>query len=152
MAKQLKKVKVKKDKNFVKETKPVISTDGEKIIWMSDKIDRSGNYAFNINRADFDHKEVLGKIVDYSSMTWGEVKRQTHDDGKSKHHFLTPGSLSKEAVERLKAKDLEEFSDYIFSFALQNKIRIIGIRNGEKFHVLWYDPDHEICPSKKRRT
>ena len=48
MAKQLKKVKAKKDKNFVKETKPVISTDGEKIIWMFDKIDRSGNYAFNI--------------------------------------------------------------------------------------------------------
>ena len=119
---------------------------------MFDKIDRSGNYAFDVNREDFDHKEVLGKMVDYSSMTWGEVKRQTHDDGKSKHHFLTPGSLSKGAVERLKAKDLEEFSDYIFSFALQNKIRIVGIRNGEKFHVLWYDPNHEICPSKMRHT
>ncbi len=152
MAKQLKKGRAKKDKNYVKESKPVISTDGEKIIWMFDKIDRSGNYAFDVNRVDFDHKEVLGKMVDYSSMTWGEVKRQTHDDGKSKNHFLAPGSLSKEAVERLKAKDLEEFSDYIFSFALQNKIRIVGIRNGEKFHVLWYDPDHEICPSKKRHT
>ena len=119
---------------------------------MFDKIDRSGNYAFDVNREDFDHKEVLWKMVDYSSMTWGEVKRQTHDDGKSKHHFLTPGSLSIGAVERLKAKDLEEFSDYIFSFALQNKIRIVGIRNGEKFHVLWYDPNHEICPSKMRHT
>ena len=92
MAKQWKKSKAKKDKNYVKESKPVISTDGEKIIWVFDKIDRSGNYAFDVNREDFDHKEVLGKMVDYSSMTWGEVKRQTHDDGKSKHHFLTPGS------------------------------------------------------------
>lgn len=152
MAKQLKKSKVKKGKIYVKESKPVISTDGENIIWLFDKIDRSGIYAFDVNRPDFDHKEVLGKMIDYSSMTWGKVKRQTHDNGKSKHHFLSPGSLSKEAVERLKAKDLEEFSDYIFSFALQNKIRIVGIRNGERFHVLWYDPAHEICPSKKRRT
>lgn len=51
-------------------------------------------YAFDVNRPDFDHKEVLGKMINYSSMTWGEVKRQTHDDGKSKHHFLAPGSLS----------------------------------------------------------
>ena len=152
MTKQLKKGREKKNRNYVKESKPVISTDGGKIIWMFDKIDRSGNYAFDVNRADFDHKEVFGKMADYSSMTWGEVKRQTHDDGKSKNHFPAPGSLSKEAVERLTAKDLEEFSDYIFSFALQNKIRIVGIRNGEKFHVLWYDPDHEICPSKKRHT
>lgn len=123
MTKQLKKGKAKKDKIYVKESKPVISTDGENIIWLFDKIDRSGIYAFDVNRP-----------------------------GKSKHHFLAPGSLSKEAVERLKAKDLEEFSDYIFSFALQNKIRIVGIRNGERFHVLWYDPDHEICPSKKRHT
>ncbi len=152
MAKQLKKVKAKRDKKYVKETKPVISTDGENIIWLFDKIDRSGSYAFDVNREDFDHKEVLTKMINYSSMTWGEVKRQTHDDGRSKHHFLAPGSLSKEAAERLKARDLEEFSDYIFSFALQNKIRIVGIRNAEKFHVLWYDPDHKICPSKKGHT
>jgi len=152
MAKQLKKCKATKDKNYVKESKPAISTDGEKIIWMFDKIDRSGNYAFDVNRKDFNHKEVLGKMVDYSGMTWREVKQQTHDDGKSKHHFLSPDSLSKKAVERLRAKGLEEFSDDIFSFALQNKIRIVGIRNREKFHVLWYDPEHEICQSKKKHT
>lgn len=152
MAKQLKKGRAKKDKSYVKESKPAISTDGENVVWMFDKIDRSGNYAFDVSRDDFDHKEVLGKMIDYSSMTWAEVKRQTHDDGRSKHHFLAPGSLSKEAADRLTARDLEEFSDYIFSFALQNKIRIVGIRNGKKFHVLWYDPNHEICLSQKRHT
>lgn len=85
-------------------------------------------------------------------MTWTEVKKQTHDDGKSKHHFLSPQFLSPEAAERLKAKQLEEYSDSIFSFALDNKLRLVGIRKNEDFHVLWYDPEHEVCPSKKKHT
>lgn len=152
MEKKLKQDDGKKNKRYVKDPNAAGSTDGADIVWMFDKIDRAGLYAFDVNRTDFLHKEVLGKIIDYGNMTWGEVMRQTHDDGRSKHHFLAPGSLSKEAAGRLKAKELEEFSDYIFSFALQNRIRIIGIRSDEKFHVLWYDPGHEVCPSKKKHT
>lgn len=78
--------------------------------------------------------------------------RQTHDKGKPKHHFLSAESLSKEAAGRFEAMQLEEYSDAIFSFALQNKLRIIGIRANEHFYVLWYDPEHEVCLSKKKHT
>jgi hypothetical protein len=115
-------------------------------------IDRSGKFAFDLEREEFQHKEFMQKMVDYSSMTWSEVKRQTHDNGKSKHHFLSEDSLSKEALERMQSRQLGEYSDSIFSFALQNKLRIVGIREDEHFHVLWYDPEHEICPSKKKNT
>lgn len=128
------------------------SSDGKQIIWLFDMIDRSGDFAFDLNRGDFLHKEVLEKIIDYSNMTWAEVKRQTHDEGKSKHHLLAVDSLSKEAIDRFKAKHLEEYSDAIFSFAFQNKLRIIGIRENEYFHVLWYDPEHQVCPSNKKYT
>ena len=60
--------------------------------------------------------------------------------------------MSKEAADRIRAKELDEYSDAIFSFALQNKLRVIGIREDEHFHVLWYDPEHEVCPSKKKKT
>ena len=85
-------------------------------------------------------------------MTWDEIKKQTHDKGKSKHHLLSIDSLSKDAFERLKAKQLEEESDSIFSFALQNKLRVVGIREGRYFHVIWYDPEHKICPATKKNT
>ena len=85
-----------------------------------------------------------------TSMTWREILQQTHDGGKSKHHFLRYESLSGEAQMRLQSKKLEEASDSIFSFALTNLLRIIGIRDKEKFHVLWYDPEHKVCPSKRR--
>jgi hypothetical protein len=84
-------------------------------------------------------------------MTWAAIKKQTHDNGKSKHHFLSANSLSKAAKERIKDKHLEESSDYIFSFALNNLVRVIGIRNPDsaEFEVVWYDPNHQFALSKK---
>lgn len=128
------------------------SSDGEKIVWCFDMIDRSGRFAFDLEREEFQHKNFLQKMIAYSNMTWSDVKKQTHDDGKSKHHFLSIDSLSKEAIDRIKFKKLQEYSDSIFSFAFQNKLRIVGIRINECFHVLWYDSEHEICPSKKKNT
>lgn len=37
----------------------------------------------------------------------------------------------------------------IYSFAFNNILRIIGIRDREKFYVLWYDAYHEVYPSSK---
>lgn len=128
------------------------SSDNKKVVWRFDMIDRSGKFAFDLNRDDFQYKDFLEKLIDYSSMTWTEVKNQTHDNRKSKHHFLSPESLSKEAYERLKVRELEQYLDSIFSFSLENKLRLIGIRKNENFHILWYDPEHEICPSKKKHT
>ena len=128
------------------------STDFYKPIWRFDWIDRSGDFAFNVDREDFQCHEVLEKMINYSGMSWQEIKSHTHDDGKSKHHFLNMESLSKSAIDRVQAKHLEEYSDNIFSFALQNKLRIIGIREKEYFYVVWYDPNHQFCPSAKKHT
>ncbi len=126
------------------------STDGKKVIWLFDMIDRSGKFAFDLNRDDFLYREVMEKMIDYSNMTWAEIKKQTHDIGKSKHHLLSLDMLSKDAFDRFKIMRIEEYEDSIFSFALQNRLRIVGIRENEYFHVLWYDPNHQVCPSKKR--
>lgn len=126
------------------------STDWEKIIWRFDWLDKAGPFAFDLCRTDFDHREILEKIIAYSNMTWTEVKRQTHDDGKSKHHLLETGTLSRDAVDRVYAKKLQEYEDSIFSFAFQNKLRIIGVRTGQMFHAVWFDPKHQFCPSHKR--
>lgn len=128
------------------------SSDNEKIAWCFDMIDRSGKFAFDLSREDFKLYDVMEKIVDYGSMTWSEVKKQTHDKGKSKHHTLAIESLSHEALERFKVRCLDDYSDSLFSFAFQNKLRIIGIRDKAFFRVLWYDPEHEVCPSTKKNS
>lgn len=144
--------KTKKFGKTVKRTeKPDVSTDDLKVIWAFDNIDKDGPFAFAFNSVTFPHKEILGKMISYASMTWTELDRQTHDAGKSKNHFLEFESLSKEAKERFKYKFPEfDTADSIFSFALQNKLRIIGVRDGQIFHAIWYDPEHKFCPSHKR--
>lgn len=134
-------------KNIVKSNE---SSEGLKVVWLFDKIDKNGPFAFSPSRTDFLHKEILDKLIAYSSMTWREIRLQTHDNGKSKHHFLNDISkFSKDAQERFKQMNLEEYSDSIFSFALTNKLRVVGLRDREFFHVLWYDPEHNIYPSNK---
>ena len=126
------------------------SSEGEKVIFLFDRIDRDGKFAFDVSRADFDHKGFLQKVIDYSGMTWAEVRRQTHDAGKSKHHYLTEVSrYSQEAQDRIEKLGLMQDTDRIYSFALGNKLRIIGLREREKFHVVWYDSNHEFYPSSR---
>lgn len=121
-------------------------------IWVFDRIDRNGQFAFDIERKDFNHYEILDKMISYATMTWSQLRYQTHDDGRSKHHYLEADKLSKEAQERLKAMHLEEESDLIYSIALQNKLRVVGLRDKDKFHVLWYDPEHDVYPATKKHT
>lgn len=130
-----------------------VSSDQDRPVWSFANIDKSGKFAFDTTRKEFNHQDFVEKMIDYSGLTWQEIKQQTHDKkGKSKHHTLSYGSLSKEAQGRLIAKNLSEYEDSLFSFALNNLTRIIGIRKREKFDVIWYDPYHEFCPSHKKHT
>lgn len=139
--------KQKNDKTVIREN---VSTDNKNIIWTFDKIDTDGQFAFNINRNDFDIHQVMDKMIAYSNMTWAAIKHQTHDNGKSKHHTLNVDGFSDEAKKRFEFKQFQDYSDSVFSFALQNKLRIIGIRTGQIFHAVWYDCNHEFYPSKKK--
>lgn len=123
------------------------SSECEKVLWVFDMVDNKGQFAFDVNREDFEHRNFLEKLPAYSRMTWAEVRRQTHECGKSNHHYLTEVSrLSRAAQDRIKQLGLEGDTDRIYSFSLDNMLRIIGLRDREKFHALWYDARHEVYP------
>lgn len=68
--------------------KTALSYDAERPIWRFDLLDRDGDFAFTLDRVD--HRVVLEKLIEYGNLTWGEIKRQTHDrTNKSKHHYLS---------------------------------------------------------------
>lgn len=147
MAKKIKKTKNTTEKRTVQVS---YSSDLMKPVWLFDKIDKSGPYAFDVNRIDFDSRLFLDKMISYTNMTWQEVKQQTHDrSNKSKNHSISIDALSKEAQDRIRALHYDEYSDDIFSFALLNLIRVFGIKEDEYFHVVWFDSKHEVCPVKK---
>lgn len=45
------------------------SSNDKNPIWVFDDLDKSGKFAFDINRDDFKYKEFLSKMIDYSNMT-----------------------------------------------------------------------------------
>lgn len=127
------------------------STDGKKMVWIFDSIDRDGDFRFDLNRDDMDSGLMLRKIVDYSNRTWQEIKRETHDkNNRSCNHFLPYQGLSASAKERVRTLRMtEDEIERIFSLRLLNLIRVIGIRDGERFIVKWYDPTHGFYPTTK---
>jgi hypothetical protein len=48
----------------------------------------------------------------------------------------------------LKLDDL----DTLFSFRVTGATRVFGVVRREYLRVLWYDPDHKVCPSKLKHT
>lgn len=83
-------------------------------------------------------------------MTWRNITLQTHDRGRSSNHFINIDSLSREAQKRLESMNI--FVDQIFSLRLNNKVRLLGILENGTFRIIWYDENHEICPSTLKHT
>lgn len=144
------KVKIPKTGSTSKIFIPKTSKD-DKVVWRFHRVDKAGDFAFDINRLDFNHKLVFDKLLSYSTMTWQEIERATHDKGKSKNHVIRNAQedISKKAWQRLEAMHLENEADSLFSFALVNLVRVWGLKLGNEFHVLWYDPKHEVFPTSR---
>lgn len=86
--------KIKKNKRVIscattpkKDVKIALTDTTGKPIFRFEKLDRNGSFAFDINRTDFNAHDFLQKMIHYSQMLWSEIERQTHDNGKSKHHY-----------------------------------------------------------------
>lgn len=126
------------------------SSNNKYLVWRFDKADQNGLFRFDLEREDMDHKLLLQKIMVYSNRTWGEIIRETHDQkNKTCHHPLDVAKVSTQALERIRAMELEGRTDGLFSLRLGNLKRIVGIRENEVFHAIWYDPKHEFYPSSR---
>lgn len=86
--------KLKKNKRVIscantptKDVKIELAHTVVKPIFRFEKLDRNGSFAFDLNRTDFDAYDFLQKMINYSQMSWIEIEKQTHDNGKSKHHY-----------------------------------------------------------------
>jgi hypothetical protein len=80
-------------------------------------------------------------------MTWQEIRIRDKD----KNHAIPVADLTREAQDRL-AEIGQDDVDELFSLRLSAKERIFGILDESVMRVLWWDPDHRVCPSPKRRT
>ena len=113
-------------------------------VWQLSLIDSDGGWGWKKIGKDRWLNLVLPKLRDFEKMTWAEIEG-------SQSHFINTNSISKDAQKRLADLNLDDL-DQVFSLRLQGKPRLIGKRIGYIFQIIWFDFDHEVCPSKKKYT
>ncbi|MCK5717225.1 MAG: hypothetical protein KAH77_07020 [Thiomargarita sp.] len=110
--------------------------------WRFSTVDTGGKFAWPTGTQD--ELEIVKKLHSFDSMDWSEI-------AGDKHHAIKIEHLSQEARHRLKEIKQDDITE-IFSFRLQGKSRIICIKDRNIAKLLWYDPEHQVCLSKKKHT
>jgi hypothetical protein len=91
--------------------------------------------------------EVREKLAQFESMTWNEILIES----KKQHHSVEVWRLCSDARTRLAAIGLGDVETLV-SLRLTAKERVWGVRQGASLLVLWWDPDHLVCPSLLKNT
>lgn len=89
------------------------------------------------------------KLRHFESQTWLELEKELFGaKSKTKHHSVSVSKIIPEARKRLAHLKLDDI-DELFSIRLTGEQRIWGIRHFSYLRILWFDLEHEICPSSK---
>lgn len=125
--------------------------DGNMVTWSFRYVDMGFPFATKEELSSDVVEKILPALKHYSKHNWHEVRAMTRQKG-SRCHSLAADSLSSKAKERLKWLILDDSIDDLFSFTVDGRRRIIGIKSGAVCNILWYDPNHDVSPSAKKHT
>lgn len=117
----------------------------ERPLWRFRRFDVDGQWGRQGIELNHLFDEILTKMTHYESMTWGHIKSDHR-----RNHFVRKTRLVKEAQQRL--DELRITEERLFRFRLSGLERVWGIVDGAVFYLLWWDPNHEVCPSHKKHT
>jgi hypothetical protein len=87
---------------------------------------------------------LLAELKQFETMNWVDIRA-------TGSHNIQTFKIIKKAQNRLKELHLDEY-DELYSLRLSGKERVFGIRQKGVLRILWWDPVHEICPSKLKHT
>jgi hypothetical protein len=90
---------------------------------------------------------IREKLSHFESMTWSEILVTA----KKRNHTVQVSSLCSAAQKRLREAHCNDV-DELVSLHLSGRERIWGILREGVLTVLWWDPNHEVCPSMLKHT
>lgn len=118
-----------------------------KLVWRFAMVDPDGPWA-PTNISPRDMAVLLRKLVAFESMTVGEIFAPGSEHGKLYEVEKIP---TRAAVDRLEATKHDD-ETHLHRLRCSGRQRLYGILREHVFHVLWWDPEHEVWPSFKRNT
>ncbi|MFI9380739.1 hypothetical protein [Kutzneria sp. NPDC052558] len=121
-------------------------SDSQIVIRMS-RIDTAGPWC--LSKIDpGEHSKMLGRLKGLESMTVMEVFASGEEPGK---HYEIAGCPSRAMVDRLTELGYDD-ETRISRLRFGGRGRLYGFMRRNHFYALWWDPEHEIWPSKLRNT
>lgn len=127
-------------------TAAAVSTDSMKPSWHVSTMDLEGPFGWKAATAEHIWEILHPKLVGFESMTWGEIL-----NASKRNHWVDVAALSKPARARL-AQIKRDDATRLLSLRLRGEERLWGLRVAHVFQVLWWDPEHAVCPSVLKHT
>ena len=112
--------------------------------WSVNAADFGGNWSWGRASIILLFSEIIPKLQNYETRKWGDL-------ASTGSHFITCDKLCKEAQNRLEELEKEDIAE-LFSLRFDGRKRIFGQRIGACFCLLWWDPEHTVCPSPNKHT
>lgn len=90
---------------------------------------------------------LISRLHDLETQTWSDIFKD-----RKKHHPIEVSKLIPEAQKLLTVN--REDIDEVFSLHISAKERLFGIIEPGVgvLDIIWWDPEHKICPSNKKHT
>jgi hypothetical protein len=118
--------------------------EGLPLAWRFSGCDKGGPFAWSALAHGAPFQEVIDRLHEFESKSWNEIIR-------SGSHPIEVYKCEKPAQERLvqiKQDDIDE----LMSFRISGKKRVWCIKDRNIMRILWWDPEHQICPSSLKNT
>lgn len=115
-------------------------------VWSVSRFDRHGPWGQSILAGVDFWENIFEKLKAYEGMTWAQIKANKKRDHAVPMDELIPGARKR--LEQLRLDDVDE----LFRFRFDGTTRLWGIIRGQVFQLLWWDENHEICPSPLKHT
>lgn len=120
---------------------PIDREPDRAISWHVRILDRGGLWPWTGIDAATLWSELHQKLGNFETMRWSEILGPNN-------HPVKIEDLCPEARKRLQEIKQDDVDDLV-SLRLAGKKRVWGIRDGNVLKILWWDPDHQVCPSLK---
>ena len=90
------------------------------------------------------YKKVIEKLHEFENYNINQLP-------SNGSHPIGINDLSGDAQKRLR-EIMQDDIDELYSFRITGKERVWCIQSANIMKILWWDPNHEVCPSHKKHT
>lgn len=117
---------------------------GKPISWRFSSADKAGPFAWTGLDDAAEFQAVIRKLAEIEMLSENDLRQQGS-------HPIELHKLSPDAQQRLRDIHHDDL-DSIFSIRLTGAVRVHCIHHLNVMRVLWYDPNHQVCPAPLKNS